>query len=189
MRAAWAFLLFGAWWTGEAGASSFLVLPPLEGKTSPSIITLEPQSFADVTMLPAPGQTPPDTTVGQVDQPPRKPDPADSDIVTLTPSVIAMGEPDVAQEKVAAIGEEKPKTEEPRAKADALPMVIRGGIVGDAFSPGATGEPVPLTVEPKESGQASAAPPPSKKPSRPPEQTTETQPATPPPPEPEIKLE
>jgi hypothetical protein len=183
MRAVSALLLLVTLWSGEAAASSFLVLPAFDGKSSPSMVSVAPPPPTDVTTLGAPDQTAPDVTIGEVDKPPQEA--ADGSIVMLSPSIVAMGEPAVAQEKVAAIGEEGTKP-----RPEPLPMVIRGGILGDAFSTAATGEPVPLTVEPKEAGQQpSSAPPHPKGAPRPDEQTTKTEPPEPTVPEPDIKME
>lgn len=71
----------------------------------------------------------------------------------IMPSVIAMGEPApaVTYEKVAAIPNKK--LHGPRFK----PLVIRGGIVGDAFAPA---EPKTFAAAPKgvEQARASASP-------------------------------
>lgn len=92
-------------------------------------------------------------------------------IRVISPSIIAMGEPPVTFEQVAAI--EPPKTAKPHRGPSSLPMVIRGGIIGDAFISSA-----PMPSEPKQqvveaSGKAPA------KPSSP--QPASPQPATPPP--------
>ncbi|RWK57947.1 hypothetical protein [Mesorhizobium sp.] len=59
-----------------------------------------------------------------------------------TPSIVALGEPvpDVTYEKVSAIPQPEPAIPQPEPKHDFMqsPMIIRGGIVGDAFA-----EPAP----------------------------------------------
>src|SRR5690349_13115038 len=102
MRAALAFLLLGAFWGGAAQASSFVTLEPLHTSTSQSIVTLgQPTSFADVETVQPPARlADPDVAVGEVDPPRHRLDPADSAIITISPSIIAMGEPAVADEKV-----------------------------------------------------------------------------------------
>jgi hypothetical protein len=149
MRAGLAFVVVVALWAGEAEASSFVVLELEPTPISPSIVELGepvPPSVAtlpDVDTPAAPEVVYDAGAPGSSDQ-----------IIELSPSMIALGEPDVAMEKVAAIGGENK-----RPRHDPLPMVIRGGVVGDAFSPAATGAPVPLTVEPESSErQASEAP-------------------------------
>nr|WP_189524563.1 MULTISPECIES: hypothetical protein [unclassified Mesorhizobium] len=99
-----------------------------------------------------------------------------SDVV----SVVALGEPDVTYEKVAAI----PDKAEPRHAFPHSPMIIRGGVVGGAFStpvqakaPAAATAPVtapaaataPATATASAApapahGKAAAAPPPAKQP-------------------------
>lgn len=177
MRARLAFVLLGVLWTGEAAASSFIVLAPSEDAGGPSVVTLgEPRSTASVTtLLPPDGATDPAVTIGEVEQP-GKAYPADSGIITVSSSIVAMGEPEVAaQEKVSAIGGDSRKPQ-----FDRLPIVIRGGVVGDAFSPAAVGGPVPLTPEPDgPDQQASGAAPPQSQPKKPVEQAPEPQPQEP----------
>jgi hypothetical protein len=177
MRFALAFVMVGSLWASEALASSFLVLEPVQGSTSPSIVVLGKPATLDVATLPPENpKDEPDVAIGHVDRPPR-PDPADSDIVTLSPSIIAMGEPEVASEKVAAIGGEKQKP----LHETPLPLVIRGGVIGDAFSPVTTAAPVPVTGEQPQSGQeASEAPRGGSQPAPP--KRAPDQPAAPPPP-------
>ena len=88
-------------------------------------------------------------------------------------SVVALGEPDVTYEKVAAI----PNAPEARHGFMRSPMIIRGGVVGGDFStptqgkaPAATTTPAPTTPAPTPAkATASAAPAPStqKKPAAP----------------------
>lgn len=72
-------------------------------------------------------------------------------------SVVALGEPEVTDEKVAAI----PNTPEPRHGFMPGPMIIRGGVVGGDFStptqvkaPATTATPAPAPAQ----ATASAAP-------------------------------
>ena len=140
MRAALGFLVVGALWAGGASASSFVVLPAMEARVGPSMIVLgSPDSPSTV------AASMPDDT-GKPDQALEVP-PGES--VRLSPSIIALGEPDVGLDKVAAIA--------PEAKTSghaAAPIVIRGGVVGDAFAPAAASEPV--TVTPEAAPQAAA---------------------------------
>jgi hypothetical protein len=176
MRIALAFVMFGSLWAGEAAASSFVVLEASPGPASPSIVTLGTPATLDVTTLPEDPKDEPDVAIGHVDRPAR-PDPADSYIITISPSIIAMGEPEVTSEKVAAIGEK-----DGSRRAPPLPMVIRGGVIGDAFSPATTAAPVPVAVEQPQSGQeASEAPSGGSQPPAPSGGMPE-QPAAPPPP-------
>jgi hypothetical protein len=178
MRFALAFVIVVSLWASEAVASSFVVLEPVPGPTSPSIVVLGKPATIDVTTLPDDPEDKPDVVIGHVD-PPARPDPADGGIVTVSPSIIAMGTPEVTSEKVAAIEAEK---EGPRHQPPA-PLVIRGGVIGDAFSPTTTAAPV--TVEQPHSGQeaASDAPGGGPQPSAPSKSMPE-QPAAPPPPAP-----
>src|SRR5262245_19628170 len=87
MRALPLFLL-GTIWAGVADASSFVELKPLAGAASPSFLALG----APPKITPLPSQSlDPDVANGEVDRPPhRRPDPADSALVTLSPSIIAL---------------------------------------------------------------------------------------------------
>jgi hypothetical protein len=147
MRAALGFVVVGALWAGGASASSFVVLPAMEARVGPSMIVLG-----------APGS--PSTDVASMPEDAVKPDqtlevpPGES--LRLSTSVIAVGEPDVGLDKVAAIASQA-KSSRPEA-----PIVIRGGVVGDAFAPAAPSEPV--TVTPGAAPQATAQAPKSKRP-------------------------
>ena len=55
-----------------------------------------------------------------------------SDAQAIAPSIIAVGEPALDVEKVAAIPAEAEKKSPPRLAFS--PMVIRGGLAGDAFA-------------------------------------------------------
>ena len=81
--------------------------------------------------------------------------------VLATPSIIALGEPvpDVTYEQVAAI------PQKPIYGPVFSPMVIRGGIVGGAFSPATQAVPAAATSEPAQEASGSKseeplAPPP-----------------------------
>ena len=72
-----------------------------------------------------------------------------------SPSIIAMGEPAVANENVAAIDGETKKR-----GPSSMPMVIRGGVVGDAFSaPSAASVAVQPPAAAQEPSSESAAKP------------------------------
>jgi hypothetical protein len=120
-----------------ANASSFVEVSEPHSGATPSILMLGPTAVpVDVVTLPALA-TDPNVAIGEVDPaPPHNVDPADSSIVTLSRSVIAFGEPDVVDEKVGAIGEQP-------WHRDPMPMVIRGGILGDAY----VSPPPPATAE------------------------------------------
>jgi hypothetical protein len=199
--------MLGALWAGVADASSFVELKPLAGSVSPSVLVVgtpaaraqsddpnvaigkvdpaprhrqDPADSRIVTLSPSvitlgePDVSAQQIAIGEVDRAPhRRLDPADSEIITLSPSVIAMGEPAVADEKVAAI-DEKQRNSPP-------PMVIRGGIIGDAFSPATAA--VPAAQSQPSDADASAAASSSEhgtKPSEPQPQPGDPPAATPP---------
>lgn len=92
----------------------------------------------------------------------------------ISPSVIALGEPaqEVENMEVAAIGAKTPATRGPRF----APMVIRGGITGDAFQsvqpaiadPGMSPAPVQVSSPPTRNSPGPAAPEPMPTPAPPP---------------------
>jgi hypothetical protein len=150
MRIASAFLLAGAFWAGGAHASSIIVLPGMTGDLGPSMVEFGQTAAPDLTVLaamPEPAQ-PPIAEPGHVD--------------VISPSIIAMGEPAVANENVAAIdGETK------RTGPSTMPMVIRGGVVGDAFSAPSGGS---VAVQPEVAAQepsSGSEPKPAAQPSAP----------------------
>jgi hypothetical protein len=90
-----------------------------------------------------------------------------------TPSIIALGEPapEVTYEKVAAIP--KKLKHGPMFK----PLVIRGGVVGDAFAPATSAGPSAAPAAGKQNGPPQAAASGDRSPSTPPPPA----PAAPPP--------
>jgi hypothetical protein len=143
MRVASAVLVIGVLWAGVAEASSFVVLPAMTDKLGPSMIALGQTATPDVTVaaaIPEPAQ-PPIVEPGQ--------------IKILSPSIIALGEPAVTSESVAAIGMQTNKP-----GPNTMPMVIRGGMAGDAFSPAAASAPV-ASEDKNEPEQQTAAQTPS----------------------------
>jgi hypothetical protein len=168
MRVASAFIVAATIvWSSGAYASSFVVLPAMTDDFSPSIVELGQAAAPDVNVLaaiPEPAQ-PPIAEPGHVD--------------IISPSIIAMGEPAVADENVAAIDGGETKKSEPST----MPMVIRGGVVGDAFS-----APSAASVAPQP--QAAAQEPASSKSAAKPEpEPTAPQPSTPGPAENALKPE
>jgi hypothetical protein len=135
MRVASAFIVAAATvWSSAAHASSFVVLPAMTDDFSPSIVELGQAGTPDVNVLaaiPAPAQ-PPIAEPGHID--------------IISPSIIAMGEPAVADENVAAIDGGETKKSGPST----MPMVIRGGVVGDAFSAPSSAS---IAVEPQAAAQ------------------------------------
>ena len=155
MRIASAVVVVGALWAGGADASSFVVLPAMTDKLGPSMIEVGRTATPDLTAaatIPPPAQ-PPIAEPGQID--------------IISPSIIALGEPAVTSESVAAIGT-TPKKKGP----ESTPMVIRGGMVGDAFSPATVS--TPAAEEPQSQPTAAQAPSsgaaPESAPAGPPEQ-------------------
>lgn len=153
MRAATTIFLAGVCWAGGAEASSIITLPAIDGDRSPSVIQIG-----------TPPQTnDPDVVVGEVDE--KDAGQGNGDGISLSPSVVVLGEPAVASENVAAI--DGSNDEDRRNKP--MPLVIRGGVLGDAFSPVASSAPV--TVNPQatvETGDVEA--PEAAKPGEAPEQ-------------------
>lgn len=148
---------------GESVASSFTARPP--SAVSPSIILLGEAAPSPIEALPLHGAT-------------RQ---AETQIYVISNSMIAMGADAIptASEQVAAI-EERAAPQKPRWLAEALPLVIRGGIVGDA-------QPAPVEAVAEEEA-AETAPAGARQQRRQRQQRQETQggpaPAQPAPPEP-----
>jgi len=101
---------------GRAEASSILVLESLEAKPAPSVTAANRDTAAS--SLPELGG-----------------------VVKISPSVIVIGEPAVAEEVTATV------EEEPARRLD--PLVIRGGISGDAYvgvAPASTAATAPSSM-------------------------------------------
>ena len=104
--------------SGQGAAASFVVLPAEPPAKTPSIVLLGEPVAAAIEARPL--ATAPETVEAFV----------------ISPSVIAFGAEAIptASEQVASIG----GAEKPRWTAASMPLVIRGGMIGDAFSgPGA----------------------------------------------------
>lgn len=132
---------------GTASASSFVTLKPMTQKLGPSMIAVGEPAPAAAASAVVKTEAPDIVVLGEP-RPQRKDDAPQTasappvsrtvaaepggDFLSISPSVIAMAEPvaPVAYEEVAAI-------DAPR-HFDPVPMVIRGGIVGDAY--GSAGE-------------------------------------------------
>lgn len=121
-------ILLGILASGAANASSFAELTPAGTRISPSII------FLGTPAAPAPD------AVIVAQQIPFAPPPAlagapKPEITQVSPSVIALGllQPDVDLSRFAAIDEKPRRMRDPHLP----PMVIRGGLFGDAFARGA----------------------------------------------------
>jgi hypothetical protein len=140
MRLFFATILTAFMASNAANASSFVTPREITAPSSPSIVTLGGSSPSIVA-----AREPSIERFGGLPVDERK-------FVTVSPSVIAMvdaAQP-VAFENVASIGDEEHK----RRLRDTLPMVIRGGIIGDAFSsssaPSASGEAAPSQPQPQQ---------------------------------------
>lgn len=98
----------------------------------------------------------------------------------LSPSIIAFGDVQlpVSYEQLASIGPAPEKKS--RRRPEQMPMVIRGGLIGDAFArPAAAAPAAPVKVEAKAPDAAGGLPRQKDAPTK-----RETPPAAPPPPEP-----
>jgi hypothetical protein len=155
-------LLAGTLCCAPATAASILVAPPA---------TTTPDRPSIVTIAPAPGSQA--AAAGAVLSYP-EPAPATAAVsaepTRVSPSVVAIGEPGVSYDKVAAISI-KPAAK--KRNPYAMPMVIRGGITEAAGSRPISAAPVPQ--------QASAAPAPEA-PAETAESAKPVAPAEPPPP-------
>lgn len=121
-------ILFGlaaatALFAGEAHASSIITLTAPGGTSGSSAIHRGAAPSIQVLGTPHPAAS-------------ARP----AETARTSPSITAMGEPAVTMEKVAAIGEEK-RQQGP----DAVPLVIRGGVEGDAFTRSAPPAAVPVS--------------------------------------------
>lgn len=158
---------------GEAEASSIVAMGPLSTKLGPSMIQLG--ASPSVAIL---GSATPEPGKGKLSYPYPGEATADSapmfqpEPFRISASIIAMGEPPVAMEQVAAIDPE-PKSRE----HDALPLVIRGGVLGDAFTRSA----VPVSANAQQQA-ASSAPSSPKMPDPAPEPVAPAPASTPSPP-------
>lgn len=112
--------------SGQSAASSFVVLPAEPPAEARSVIFLGEPVASPVEARPLPAAA------------------SAAEAFLLSPSVIAFGAEAIpaAQEQVASIRDrpedrrasDRKTKEKPRWNADSMPLVIRGGIAGDAFS-------------------------------------------------------
>lgn len=122
-----------------AQASSFVYVAPPKGKASPSIVVYgAPEAVSATAQADAAGKValvPLAFPLPSVEKVRR---------IVVSPSILAFEstEPAVTMEKVAAIGDAAPT-------ARAMPVVIRGGIVGSGFGSRAAPEAVRLPAEEK----------------------------------------
>lgn len=120
MRLLFATILTAVLASSAANASSFVTLPEIKTPNSPSIITLGGSSPSIVA-----AKEPSIERFGGEPEVERK-------FVTVSASIIAIVDAPqpIAFENVASIG----NTELRKRRRESLPMVIRGGIIGDAFA-------------------------------------------------------
>ena len=154
-------------WMGDAMASSVLSLPFSVDR--PSVSTISPparaaavgpvETGASVSDLPA--STGPSRTTARP-----------AEIVPVTKSVIAMGEPAVSFDKVAAIGDGKDSSR--KRDPHAMPMVIRGGVTdgmvghsGPASAPAQQTATAPASQTAAKPTKPAAAPKPAQQPDAP----------------------
>jgi len=168
---------------GAARASSFVVMGKTAPASTPSIVTLGMSAPANVAGADAAPSSWADKPIGQLQQAYPRMKQADRRLspsveslgsgVMETPSIIALGEPapEVTYEKVAAIP--KKLKHGPIFK----PLVIRGGVVGDAFAPATSAGPSAAPAAGKQNGSPQAAASGDRSPSAPPPPA----PAAPPP--------
>ncbi len=126
--------------TGGAHASSILSLEAMTGPVGPSMIVI--------------GDSPPTAMSSSFLT-------AEALNATLSSSMVAFGEPvpDVTYEKVAAVPAKPAKAR----REEQPPMVMRGGLIGDAF-PAAMHlreQSVPAVAEKRNAGEEEKSPPPA----------------------------
>lgn len=141
---------------GPAAASSFVALPAAKPGQSPSIVYLgEPAPVLAAAVPAAPASTVADFA-GTVEAPAQSTVSPSSvePIYRISPSIVAYGTPAVEDVKVASIGDE-PKP----VRFAEMPMVIRGGIVGDAFASAEPAMPAPDAEDPHRRLEESARTP------------------------------
>ena len=183
VRVLGAFILAMTSTAGAAGASSFVVMGETAPVSTPSIVTLGLPAPAKVAGAKAGLSSWADKPIDQLQrafprmkQADRRLSPSVESLssgATETPSIIALGEPapEIAYEKVAAIPRKSKRG--PMFK----PLVIRGGVVGDAFAPATNAGPSAAPAPGKQNGSSQAAASGGQSPSAPPSPA----PAAPPP--------
>lgn len=161
VRVLGAFILTITLTTGAARASSFVVMGETAPASTPSIVTLG--SPAPAKVAGAAPQSWIDKSIGQLQQAYLRMKQADrrlypsveslNPVAPETPSIIALGEPapEVTYEKVAAIPQKLKHG--PMYK----PLVIRGGVAGDAFAPAASAAPSAVTASSQNTPSPAAA--------------------------------
>lgn len=184
MRVCAAFLLVGTLTAGEAAASSFVSPREIKGGLSRSMMVLgepSPNQPKLAAAAPEADRVPLVPLAYPLPWDPSRPSSQSGAIRVISRSVIAMGEPPVTFEQVAAI--EPAKTTKPHRAPASLPMVMRGGIIGDAFP---TSAPVPVAPKPGQQVVETSGKSPAKPSSPQPVQPATPPPAPPPPPTPNL---
>jgi hypothetical protein len=162
MRLVFATILMAISASNAASASSFVTPDEITTPSSPSIIVLG-EASPSIAAADAPDNGASQPSIERFGGLP----PEERKFISVSPSVIAMVDAPqpVAFENVASIGDEQAN----RRLRGTLPMVIRGGIVGEAFSaapaaPSSSGSSKPSQPEQQASapgsGSGNAAPPP-----------------------------
>lgn len=154
MRSSTAIVILGALAAGggTARASSIVALPAMDAPLGPSMIALHSQEVAPATAAvpPSIGDLPSQTATAKAAE-------NGTDFVPVSPSIIAStAAPAIDEARTAAIGDGGKSL---RRNPDLGPMVIRGGIVGDAFARSRSG-PAPYgATQDEEPPQAQPEPP------------------------------
>jgi hypothetical protein len=174
VRVLGAFILTITLTTGAARASSFVVMGEAAPASTPSIITLGSPTSTRLARTQARPSSWIDKSIEQLQQAylrakqtDRQPYPSVESLDSggmETPSIIALGEPapEITYEKVAAIPQKQ------RHGPMFKPLVIRGGVVGDAFAPASAGPSTDTSTSTQNTssqaaasgGQSPSAPPP-----------------------------
>jgi hypothetical protein len=151
--------------TSGAHASSFVVLGAMTEKVGPSMVVMGDSSPSLASLPNASARTAeaitPIATQAELSYPTPGGDtgvPVGASLgapVQISPSIIAMGTPvpEVSYEQIASITPDPPK---PSPRPDWTPMVIRGGIVGNAFAsgPSPAGQPTQVATQGSSGGGA-----------------------------------
>lgn len=152
MRLFFAIILTALGAASAANAQSFVTPDEITSPESPSIVTLGATSPSIVAAQTPEFDTPSIERFGTGPTEERK-------FVAVSPSVIAMVEAPqpIALDNVASIDDEKAS----KRLRDTMPLVIRGGIVGSAFSSRAVAAAPSAPAGPAPRQEVSAAPEPS----------------------------
>lgn len=167
-------IIVGVCAAGPAAASSFVAPSAPEPGSSPSIVFLgEPAAGAPEPVASPAAPANFAGTAQALEQEHRSAPPAALPY-QISPSILSYGEPAVEDVKVSSISDD---SDTPRRTLP--PMVIRGGIVGDAFASSASADPAPSSPheEPAQASAPAEEPGPSPQPEAPERQPAAPQPA------------